>query len=195
MVLAILILSSLSLVALAALIVLAVQQRDVAAVRANFGNRGVVELKNVLDHLVFHAVDGSVLTAGIQHNEDVLLGNGLGVLIGVDVEQAQNAVGRLGQNPNEGRKEEGHKAQKSRHSQCHFLGVLHCDALGHQLAAHDAEEGQNDGDHEHADVVQHLSVQRNVNALQPGNQRLCKVVCCVSTSQKAGQRDGDLDGG
>ena len=93
--------------------VLFIKNGDIASVRAYFGNRNIVEFKYILNHFVFHAVDGAPLASGIEHHTDFLLGHGIPLLIRVDMEKPEQSVCRFRQNPDKRCKYAGDESLRS----------------------------------------------------------------------------------
>ena len=128
--------------------VLQPQHHHIGAVYHDIGRRGVVEFKDILDKLLFVALDGALLLADIDHQTDIILRYLLGILIGVNADEAQHAVGRFGQKPDDGAQHRCHRRQDTADKAGHLFGVVHGDALGHQLAENKGYVGQRqcDGD-------------------------------------------------
>ena len=76
---------------------------DFGAVGHYLVDADVVELEDVVDHLFFRLLDDARLLALLDHDADLLLGHFLGVEVRIDPEEAEHAVRRLCQQPDEGR--------------------------------------------------------------------------------------------
>ena len=77
----------------------------------------------------------------------------------------------------------------------HLHGLLHGDALGHQLAEHQGEVGQDDGHRHQGHRVEHRGGEADAQAQQPVGEHLREGVSGEGGAQEARQGDGDLDGG
>ena len=115
------------------------QGHHIHAVHHHVGRGGVVELKDVFDHGALILLDGAVFAADIHHHADLLLGDFLGGIIGVDAQEAQHSIGGDGEQPHQGQEEFRHAPDDRAGDAGDAFGVLERDALGHQFAQHDHE--------------------------------------------------------
>ena len=154
----------------------------------------VAEVEHVLDPLLLVLGDGALLAAVLHHQADVLLAGGVILGLGLQAQQLQAAVGGDVEQRHHGGK---HGADDLHHAQRHLgpgIGPLHGDALGHHLAEGDGEEADDNGDHHHREYAQHAGRDRGAQADQEVGQIAGEVLGTKSRAQKAGQRDGHLDG-
>ena len=176
-------------------VVLQVQADHVAPAGADLLGGGIVHIKNVLDDLVLVVFDGALLAALHQHHLDLVLGDHFLVLVGVDAQQPQQSVGGHGQQPDQRRAQLGHEVQDAGQLQRQGLGLFHGQALGHQLAEHDAEIGQHQRDEEHHRRVQGRAGRGHPQREDQVHDGVGEVFGRKGAAQQAGQGDGHLDGG
>ena len=171
------------------------QQIHIRAVGGDLFGGQVVKLKDVLDELLFLMVDAAVLAAGVHHHADVLLAHLLLGLVGINAQQPQYAVGRRAQQPHNGREQLGDDSDEPGDVQRYLLRLLHGNALGHQLAEHQREEGQDQRDQDHGEGVQRGGGDRYAQPHQPVHQRIGEILRREGAAQKARQGDGHLNSG
>ena len=142
-------------------------------------------------------VQGSLVGAGVQHQHDVLLGNRCFLGFRVDADQAQNSVGGDGEKPDHRLQQYGEKRNDAADPLRQLFFVPHGNALGHKLAEHKGKEGKDqrdENDRYGVDGVRlpggQLKFTRNCRGKPAG-----KVVGGESRTEKACQRDADLNGG
>ena len=156
----------------------------------------VVELEDVLDHVPLAGLDGALFLADIHHVADLLLGDFLFLILGADVHQAQNAVGGLGEQPDDGLADLGHAADKAADHARDLLGLLHRHALGHEFAEHQRKIGNNHGDDDDRQRVDGRSGDggdaHRVDEII--GDAIGEVVRAEGRAEKTGQGDGDLYG-
>ena len=124
-----------------------VEPEHVGARHHDRGQRPVVEQKDVAHHLVLVGLDDAGAHALLQAGVDLGLGDSLhgGV---VDAQQLERGLGGVGEQPDEGLGRLGHQRHGARDPARNGFGVDLADALGHQFAKDDGDEGD-DQDHQH----------------------------------------------
>ena len=140
-------------------------------------------------------VDAAVLAAGVHHHADILLAHLLLRLVGVDADEPQHTVGGHGQQPDDGREQLRDHHHQPGDAQRHLFRLLHGDALGYQLAEHQREVGQDQGDQYDHQRVQRGGRNGHAQPDEPIHQRVGEVLRRECAAQKARQRNGDLNGG
>ena len=175
-------------------VVLQVQADHVPAAGADLLGGGVVHIKDVLDDLVLVRLDGALLGALHQLHLDLVLGDDLLVLVGVDAQHPQQRVGGHGQQPDQRRADLGHEIEDAGQAQRQALGLFHGQAFGHQLAEHDAEIGQHQGDEHHHRRVQGLPGHAGPQREDQVHDGVGEVLSRERAAHQAGQGDGHLDG-
>ena len=68
----------------------------VGAVGHDFGDRGVVKLKNIGDHILGAVLNHALLLADIHHHQDFLLSDGFLRGVGINPQQPEHKVCRHG---------------------------------------------------------------------------------------------------
>ena len=167
----------------------------VRAVGHHIFGGAVVELEDVLDHFLFIFLNGAALAAHVHHGADLLFGDFLGLGVGVHAQQAQHAVGALAQQPH-------HRAEESRQGQDelaahprHALGLLHGDALGHQLAQHQGEVRKYQRNDNDAQGIEQLRIHGDARGQNGPGQHAGKVFRGKGAAQEARQGNAHLYGG
>ena len=167
----------------------------VGAVGHHILSGAVVELEDILDHFLLGFLDGTALPAHVHHHADFLLGHLLGLGVGIDAHEAEDAVGAGGQQPHNGLEGRGAYPQHTAGDAGHLLRVLHGNAFGHQFAQHQGEVGQNQGDDHHAHVIQRAGIRADPQGHKPPCQARGKPFRRKGGTQEARQGDAHLDGG
>ena len=155
----------------------------------------IVELEDVLDHFLFVFLDGAALAAHVHHHADFFLGDLLRLGVGVNADEPQDAVGAGGQEPHHGLEERGAYLQHAIDLPGILFRVLHGDALWHQLAQHQGEIGQNQGNQHHAQGIEHCGIHRSPRCEKGSSQPGCELIRRECAAQEARQGDAHLDGG
>ena len=125
------------------------EERDFRAVRHDFTNGQVVELKHVLDHFAFFGIDYALFAAAVHQHADLLLRNLAVLCIGVNAKEAQKAVGGNGQQPYDGGEQLGNERDEPGERKAQGFRFLHRKALGHKLAEHQRKVGKDQRDEHH----------------------------------------------
>ena len=98
-----------------------------------FGGQ-VIKLEDVLDELLFLLVYSTLLAAYIHHHADLFLTDGIVLSIGINAQQAKDAVGGDGQEPDDGGEGGGDAGDEAGHPQGQGFSLAHSHPLGDQLA-------------------------------------------------------------
>ena len=78
------------------------------AVGHHFGDHPVVELKDIVDHILFALLNGAFFLAHCHHHADFFLGDGIRFLVGVLAQQTQPQIGNAQGEPDNGPQQDGH---------------------------------------------------------------------------------------
>ena len=177
-------------------IVVNIQRLNILAMGRKLAGVLVVKLKNIDDHLLLGLVKNALLTAHIYQHTDFFFRHLFIVPIRVNAQNAQHQVGRGSEQPHQRGKEfRGHIDQPG-HTQGDLLGLFHCHPLGHQFAKHQSHIRQDDGNNDHGNGIQRAFFDLHAQIVhQPAHNHIGEVVRRKGAAQKAGQGNGDLNGG
>ena len=168
---------------------------DIDAVDGQLAHGQVVELEHVLDDLLLVVVDDTLFAGLVNGHTDLFLGD-LGILlIGVHSQQAQDAVGGDGEEPDDGRKQGCDGIDDTGYGKCDALGVFHSDTLGDEFAADEGYVRQDEGNENNGDGVEGSRGDRDAEAGEPGAEAIGEVLSGEGGTEEAGEGDGDLDSG
>ena len=156
-----------------------------------------VELENIFDVFNIILIQTSFVGARVQHQDDVLLRNRFVFLVRIDAEQAEHAVGRHGQQPDDGLEHDRKARNRPAHRFGQLILMLHRHALGHKLAEHEGEEGKDQRNHDDRGGVDRadMRVGDGKRLYDKAGQLFRKVVGRKCGAQKAREGNADLDGG
>ena len=113
--------------------------------RHYLGDFLVVELEDVLDHLFLVVFDVAGLGADVYHHPYLFLGNGLVVLVRIDLEQTEDAVGGSRQDDDERSQEYAEEIDHARDRESPLLGIGLSNALRHEFSQDKGEKRQYHG--------------------------------------------------
>ena len=173
--------------------ILQIKHLELGSVGCDFADRNIVKFKNILDNLVGFLINNTLFTARIRKHPDVVFRHFLVLFVGVDPQKAQHTVGRYGQKPHKRRENHGNKPNGTGQFQRDGLRLAHGNALGDQFAEHQCDKGQNNRNHDHRQRIQRCPGKRDL-AVQRVDNHAAEAFRRKRTAQKAGKRDGDLDG-
>ena len=168
---------------------------DVAGVGHQVPGHGLAEVEHVVDPLALFPLNGAPGLAQVHHHADLLLGDGLLLRLGAQAHEPEQAVGGHGQQPHRRPQDGGDAPHHAAGDLRHLHGLLHGDALGHQLAEHQGEVGQDDGHRHQGHRVEHRGGEADAQAQQPVGEHLREGVSGEGGAQEARQGDGNLNGG
>ena len=137
-------------------------------------------------------VDGAVLFAGLNHQHDLFLGDGLLLILGVDVQDAQHEVDARGEQLDEGAADLVKGPEDADRAQGETVGVFHGDPLGGQFSENKGDVGEQQGQQHQDDRVQQGRADGQEG--EPLVKIDGKILRCHGRGQKVCQGDADLDG-
>ena len=147
-----------------------------------------------VDDLVNHRLLLVRQLVGVGHHVlDLLLGDALALVGGLDAQEGREAVSRLGGDPHERARHVHEAADGAGDGLGDGLGVGQRHALGHELAGDDGEvrdrEGDEDGGEGLRDRLGHAETH------EPASERVGEAGAREGGRREAHEGDGDLDGG
>ena len=168
-----------------------VEHHDIGSVRAKLLNRNIVEIKHILNHLVFFGIDYTFFTSCRNHHANFFFRYGL-VLLRIDADKLKDEVCGSRQKPYQRLKHNWHDGQNTGNWQCNLFGFVHRDPLRNQLSEDDAEICNDNGNYKNADGIQYCRWSRYTHFNQFFHQRLCEIIRSIGTSQKSRQSNCHL---
>ena len=151
---------------------------------------GVAQVNDLVDHGLL--LVGQLL--GIRdHVLELLLGDVLTLVGGLDAHDLGEAIGRLGGEPDQRGCDAHERADGTSDGLGDALGVGEGDALGNQLAHHRGEVGHDERDDDGCE--RSGNARGHAEAHEPGAERVGQARCGKGRGGKAHERDGNLDGG
>ena len=108
----------------------------------------IIKGENVLDYAVLVLVDSTLFSAGVGHHHDLLLGDGVVLLVGVDAYEAQHRVCGDVEHPHERREHYHKKAYDTCHTERELFGIFGGDLLGDELAEYNCQVRDEQGQHD-----------------------------------------------
>ena len=128
-----------------------------------------------------------------DHVLELLLGDVLALVGGLDAHDLGKAIGRLGGEPDQRGRDVHERADGTGDGLGDALGVGEGDALGNQLAHHRGEVGHDERDDDGRE--RGGNARGHAEAHEPGAERVGQARCGKGRRGKAHERDGNLDGG
>ena len=107
---------------------------DVHAVGHNLPHGAVVKLKDVVNHLFFAFLNGSLFVARVKHHTNIFFRSGLRLLLGVDSEKAEDSVRRNAEKRHKGSENFIAERKHSAYGVGYSLRIVHSYSFWNKLA-------------------------------------------------------------